>query len=103
MPVLAAMFETFAPVVDFHVIGQTKEGNETLTREFSPPFSLMDDSALKVSYGADIETVPTSATASAASIVAMRICPTGLPCLRRLRLASSRGATYLTPIACEMP
>tara|TARA_B100000519_G_scaffold71755_1_gene61745 strand:- start:1073 stop:2647 length:1575 start_codon:yes stop_codon:yes gene_type:complete len=59
MPVLAAMYETFAGTVDFHVIGQTTDGNAVLLDEFSPPFSLLDDSELTVSFETDIETVPT--------------------------------------------
>ena len=59
MPVLAAMYEVFAEHLDFHVVGQTGGGNAVLTREFAPPFSLLDDSALRVSFESDIETVPT--------------------------------------------
>ncbi len=59
MPVLAAMHAVFASHLDFHVVGQTTDGNAVLEREFAPPFSLLDDSALKVSFGAEIETVPT--------------------------------------------
>ena len=59
MPVLAAWHEAFAGHVDFHVIGQTSEGNTRLQQDFSPPFDLLDDSALKVSFASDIDTVPT--------------------------------------------
>ncbi len=59
MPVLAAMFKTFADHIDFHVIGQTAEGNRQLAEEFELPFDLLDDSALKVSFDTDVETVPT--------------------------------------------
>ena len=59
MPVLVAMHHAFASHVDFHVVGQTADGNAILDDEFAPPFSLLDDSALRVSFDADIETVPT--------------------------------------------
>jgi thiol-disulfide isomerase/thioredoxin len=59
MPVLCAMYESFAEHLDFFVIGQTKAGNQLLHSEFRPPFNLLDDSALKVSYQTNIETVPT--------------------------------------------
>ena len=59
MPVLAAMHNAFAGSMDVHIIGQTTEGNATLESEFSPPFTLLDDSTLKVSFATDIDTVPT--------------------------------------------
>ena len=59
MPILAAMFKAFADHIDFHVIGQTAEGNRQLAEEFELPFDLLDDSALKVSFDTDVETVPT--------------------------------------------
>ena len=59
MPVLAAMHDALAPHLDFLVVGQTAEGNEKLQQDFDLPFSLLDDSALKVSFATDVETVPT--------------------------------------------
>lgn len=59
MPVLSAIHAAFADSVDVHIIGQTTEGNETLSNEFSPPFDFLDDSTLKVSFATDIDTVPT--------------------------------------------
>jgi thiol-disulfide isomerase/thioredoxin len=59
MPVLSAIYEAFADSIDVCVIGQTNDGNATLDAEFSPPFSLLDDETLKVSFSADIDTVPT--------------------------------------------
>ena len=58
MPVLAAMHDAFAGALDVHVVGQTTAGNATLDAEFRPPFALLDDSTLKVSFAADIDTVP---------------------------------------------
>ena len=47
MPVLAAMYKAFADNIDFHIIGQTAEGNRQLVEEFDLPFYLLDDSRLK--------------------------------------------------------
>ncbi|MEM7080160.1 MAG: TlpA family protein disulfide reductase [Pseudomonadota bacterium] len=59
MPVLAAMHRAFADVLEIRIIGQTVAGNATLEEEFTPPFKLLDDSTLKVSFATDIDTVPT--------------------------------------------
>lgn len=59
MPVLCAMYDAFAGHLDFYVIGQTEAGNQQLANTFHPPFNILNDSALKVSYETDIETVPT--------------------------------------------
>ena len=59
MPVLDAFYRQFSPHMPMHVIGQTQEGNVALAQAYQPPFSLLDDSALQVSFAADIETVPT--------------------------------------------
>ena len=59
MPFLAAMHESFSEKMDFYVIGQTAVGNQQLMDEIQPPFNILDDSTLKVSFNTDIETVPT--------------------------------------------
>lgn len=59
MPVLAAFHQAFAGAMEFHVIGQTDSGNTVLNDTFDPPFALLDDSTLKVSFASDIDTVPT--------------------------------------------
>ena len=59
MPVLAAIHQAFSGVVDVHVVGQTQDGNAQLEASFVPPFQLLDDSTLKVSFASDIDTVPT--------------------------------------------
>lgn len=59
MPVLAAMHDAFSQHLEFLVVGQTVDGNLQLQQEYAPPFALLDDSALKVSFATDIETVPT--------------------------------------------
>lgn len=59
MPVLAQLHATFADTMDIHIVGQTTAGNAKLASDFQPPFSLLDDSTLKVSFASDIDTVPT--------------------------------------------
>ena len=59
MPVLAAFHKAFSGAMDVHVVGQTSQGNAALESELSPPFNLLDDSALKVSFAAGIDIVPT--------------------------------------------
>ncbi len=59
MPVIDSMAVAMANQIDFFILGQTLEGNKILEEEFSPSFSILDDSQLKVSFGADVETVPT--------------------------------------------
>ena len=74
MPVLAAMHEALAPHLDFLVVGQTAQGNEKLQQDFNLPFSLLDDSALKVSFATDIETVPTLlVTDASGSVVSQQV------------------------------
>ena len=69
MPVLAAMHAALASKLDVLVVGQTVEGNKKLQQDFDLPFSLLDDSALKVSFATDIETVPTLLVTDAAGSV----------------------------------
>lgn len=59
MPVLNALFSHYVERVPTQVIGQTQDGNVALAKQFNSPFSILDDSALHVSFAADIETVPT--------------------------------------------
>jgi thiol-disulfide isomerase/thioredoxin len=59
LPVLIALHRAFGERVPFLVIGQTQEGNRALTEAFRPGFAVLDDSALKVSFAWDIDTVPT--------------------------------------------
>ena len=58
LPVLAAINDSLSSELDFFIIGQTSSGNSRLMSEFDPPFNLLDDSALKVSFINDIEIVP---------------------------------------------
>ena len=59
MPLLNALKGHLDGLLEFHVLGQTLEGNAILQKEFSPSFSIVDDSELKISFETDIETVPT--------------------------------------------
>ena len=59
MPVLDAFFYQYASRMPVHIIGQNESGNRALAEQFNPEFSILDDSALQVSFAADIETVPT--------------------------------------------
>ena len=74
MPVLAAMHNGLAQHLDFLVVGQTAAGNKKLQQDFDLPFSLLDDSALKVSFATDVETVPTLlVTDASGSVVAEQV------------------------------
>ena len=74
MPALAAMHNGLAQHLDFLVVGQTAAGNRKLQQDFELPFSLLDDSALKVSFATDVETVPTLlVTDASGSVVAEQV------------------------------
>ncbi|MFN3231261.1 MAG: TlpA family protein disulfide reductase [Alphaproteobacteria bacterium] len=59
MPVIDALFKAHGDNVDFFVAGQTIEGNATLIETHGLTVPILDDSALKVSFEYDIDTVPT--------------------------------------------
>ena len=59
LPVVSAFFERFSTNYDFYIVGQTSSGNEEIVNNFSPPFNVLDDSALKLSFDTNVETVPT--------------------------------------------
>ena len=69
MPVLAVMYDALASSMDFLLLGQTAQGNVTLQQDFNLPFSLLDDSDLKVSFATDVETVPTLSVTDASGAV----------------------------------
>ncbi len=56
LPVISAVRRHFDGHVDVHVLGQTEAGNAVLTEALG---EVLDDSALKVAYAYDIDTVPT--------------------------------------------
>ena len=56
MPLLEALHRANINIL---LIGQTKNGNEKLIRDFDMSAPILDDSQLKVSFAYDIEIVPT--------------------------------------------
>ncbi|NCF45086.1 MAG: TlpA family protein disulfide reductase [Proteobacteria bacterium] len=59
LPVLSAFIDSASEQIDFFVVGQTEAGNRALIAQYSPSFDILDDSALAVSFAADIQIVPT--------------------------------------------
>jgi hypothetical protein len=67
LPIIQATDTAFAGAdLDVLLVGQDRAGNERLVDGFSLLTPLLDDSALKVSYEYDIDTVPTAILADAA-------------------------------------
>ncbi|MEX0783390.1 MAG: TlpA family protein disulfide reductase [Dehalococcoidia bacterium] len=61
LPIIQATDAAFAgQALDVLLVGQDRQGNEKLVDDFSLLVPLLDDSALKVSYAYDIDTVPTA-------------------------------------------
>ena len=60
MPLIDALYGAFDAAADVRVVGQTADGNRTLTERHRLSVPLLDDSALKVSFAWDIEIVPTA-------------------------------------------
>jgi hypothetical protein len=59
MPLVQAAHEAFGNEVDVWVVGQEAGGNRTLAERHRLSLPLLDDSALRVSYAYEVETVPT--------------------------------------------
>lgn len=59
LPVLVNLYKEARDDIEFFVVGQTIEGNQKIIDEFKPPFTIVDDSDLKLSFKTEIETVPT--------------------------------------------
>ncbi|MDA0790190.1 MAG: TlpA disulfide reductase family protein [Proteobacteria bacterium] len=59
MPVLSAFYAAYADKLDFLLIGQTRDGNDTLIQRHGLTMPILDDSALKVSFAYDLDIVPT--------------------------------------------
>lgn len=57
-PVLEAMYRSFGAAVDWFIAGQTREGNHAFAAKHALSLPLLDDSALKVSFACDVDTVP---------------------------------------------
>lgn len=58
MPVIEAARRTYGDALDAWIIGQQSEGNDRLEEQFSLDDPILDDTALKVSYAFDLDTVP---------------------------------------------
>ncbi len=59
MPAVSAFYAGYKDKLDFLLIGQTREGNDTLMQRHNLAMSILDDSALKVSFAYDLDIVPT--------------------------------------------
>src|ERR1700733_9705861 len=59
MPLIEAAHTAFASTVDILAIGQDADGNAKLVSSFAMTAPMLDDSALKVSFAYDLDTVPT--------------------------------------------
>ena len=59
MPVLDAFHRAWGDKADILVLGQTKEGNAVLAERHGLSVPILDESACKVSFANDVETVPT--------------------------------------------
>ncbi|MGA0840639.1 MAG: TlpA family protein disulfide reductase, partial [Pseudomonadales bacterium] len=58
-PLLEKLHRAFGSVLDVHLVGQTRAGNELLAQRHALTTPVLDDSRLKVSFAYDIDTVPT--------------------------------------------
>ncbi|MGE5597066.1 MAG: TlpA family protein disulfide reductase [Hyphomicrobiales bacterium] len=59
MPLIRAAHEAFGERMDVWAIGQDAEGNAKLIEQFGYEGPMLDDSALRVSYRYELDTVPT--------------------------------------------
>src|SRR5579871_2582449 len=59
MPLIEAAHRAFGEALDIWAIGQDAAGNARLVDEFGLSVPMLDDSALRVSYAYDLDTVPT--------------------------------------------
>ena len=65
MPLIEAAHRAFGASVDVWAIGQDAAGNAKLVERFALTAPMLDDSALKVSFEYDLDTVPTIILADA--------------------------------------
>jgi hypothetical protein len=65
MPLIEAVYRAFGKSVDVLAIGQDREGNDKLVERHHITAPMLDDSALKVSFAYDFDTVPTVILADA--------------------------------------
>ena len=59
MPLIEAAHRAFADGIDVWAIGQDGDGNQLLVDRYALTVPMLDDSALKVSYAFEFDTVPT--------------------------------------------
>jgi thiol-disulfide isomerase/thioredoxin len=59
MPLIESAYRAFGDRIDVLTIGQDRPGNVALVERFKLTAPMLDDSALKISFKLDIETVPT--------------------------------------------
>jgi hypothetical protein len=59
MPLIGAAHEAFGSHISVFAVGQDAEGNAKLVSEYKMTAPMLDDSALKVSFAYDLDTVPT--------------------------------------------
>src|SRR5438045_3716129 len=59
MPLIEATHRSFGSRIDVLAIGQDREGNAGLIEKFKLTVPMLDDSALRVSFAYDLDTVPT--------------------------------------------
>ncbi|MGH7917145.1 MAG: peroxiredoxin family protein, partial [Candidatus Binataceae bacterium] len=59
MPLMEQAYQAFGSALDIVVIGQEREGNQTLVERHHLTIPMLDDSALAVSFARNIEIVPT--------------------------------------------
>ena len=65
MPLIEAAHRAFGASIDVWAIGQDAEGNAKLVDRYALTAPMLDDSALKVSFEYDLDTVPTIILADA--------------------------------------
>lgn len=59
MPLIESAHRAFGSGLDVWAVGQDAEGNARLVDQFALELPMLDDSALRVSYAYDLDTVPT--------------------------------------------
>ena len=66
MPVIEAVYRTYGDAINVWAVGQ--EDNQKLRDQYRVTVPILDDTALKVSFGYRIEIVPTIILADATSV-----------------------------------
>lgn len=90
MPLIEAAHRAFGESVDVLAIGQDREGNAKFVQRYALTVPMLDDSALKVSFAYDLDTVPTIILADAQGAETRRFIGFGRDDWRNLMLEMSR-------------